>query len=125
VGRTDLRPVLDFETHASALSGAQMIAWARRFNSRVHERLGLFPIFYTYPAFLSVRPDKPIGSGLWLASYSKNDGKDHPFSIPRPWKKVVAHQFTSQGRLPGHAGHIDLSHADSLRSVLAHPVLGL
>jgi lysozyme len=123
--RTDLRPVLDFETGTDVKPEA-LEWWARRFNQVLKEEIGTVPVFYSYPAFIeAIRPHKTIGDGLWLASYSKNDGKDHPFSIPAPWKKVVAHQFTSKWTVAGHDGFIDLSYAPKLRGVLAHPLLGL
>lgn len=123
--RTDLRPVLDFETKANVNPEA-LEWWARRFNQVVKEEIGVVPIFYSYPAFIEeMRPSKPIGDGLWLASYGRNDGKDYPFSVPRPWKKIVAHQFTSNWHVSGHVGSIDLSYAPKLRAVLAHPVLGI
>jgi len=123
--RTDLRPVLDFETFADVKPEA-LDFWARRFNQVVKEDIGVVPVFYSYPDFIhNLRPNKPIGNGLWLASYSKNDGKDHPFEVPAPWKRVVAHQFTSNWHVAGHDGTIDLSYAPKLRGVLAHPLRGL
>lgn len=124
IGRRDLRPVLDFE-HTATINGAQMTAWARLFNQRVKKNLGVLPIFYSYPSFISdMRPSTPIGAGLWLASYGSNDGADHPYGVPAPWHKAIAHQFSSNGRLAGHSGSVDVSHAPSLTPLLAHPVIG-
>lgn len=129
VGRTDLRPVLDFEVNAAHLTAAEKIDWARKFNQRVKKRLGQIPIFYSYAALIHELADafpfeKPIGNGLWLAAYGRNDGTPYPVMTPPPWKKVVAHQFTSRGRLAGHVGTVDYSQAPSLNALLAHPVRG-
>ena len=120
VGRRDLKPILDFETEPGIES------WARTFNHVVRDLTGLIPGFYSYPAFIQqMRPLAPIGNGLWLAAYGRNDGTDHPFDVPEPWRKVIAHQFSSKCHLPGVDGPVDLSHAPRLRGVLAHPILGL
>lgn len=127
VGRRDLRPVLDFETHGAYRTdaGERLTAWARRFNKVVWKKLGVLPLFYSYPAFIQgLEAHQPIGAGLWLASYGRDDGKQHPYSVPAPWKKAVAHQFTSRGRIPGVPGSCDLSSVFKLRPVLAHPVKG-
>lgn len=126
VGRRDLRPVLDFETWNDKLTPAAHVAWARAFNKTVQKQLGVTPIFYSYPSFIEkLKAAVPIGDGLWLASYGANDGKQHPFQIPAPWLHTVAHQFTSNARIAGVSGVVDLSYASRLRGVIAHPVIGL
>lgn len=120
--RRELRPAQDLETGGTA--GVE--AFARAFSKAVARELGCTPLLYSYPAFLSsLRLTRPIGGGLWLASYGRNDGADHGADVPKPWKHWVAHQFTSQGHAPGIAGSVDISHAPRLRPLLAHPVTGL
>lgn len=120
IGRRDLRPVLDYETHPA--DGV----WARNFASTFRRLTGTPVVFYSYPAFIGEMDcGKPVGDGLWLASYSRNDGVEHPYTVPSPWRRAVAHQFTSNGRVAGVPGRVDLSHAPRLRGVLAHPVIGL
>lgn len=120
IGTTDLRPVLDYEVLGSQ---GKDEAWIREFNATVKARLSVGPLFYSYPALIEkLKLSKPVGYGLWLASYAKNDGTEHPFSIPSPWTKVVAHQFSSQCRITGCDGFIDLSKVYQEGSVLAHPV---
>lgn len=121
IGARELRPVLDLETHADE----DLAAWARQWNHTVRRLLDVGPLFYTYPAFaagLNLRT--PIGYGLWLASYGRDDGREHPYTIPRPWRAAVAHQFTSRARLAGAAGYVDLSSAPRLAPLLAHPLRG-
>lgn len=120
--RRELRPAQDLESGGTA--GVE--AFARAFSQAVTRELRCAPLLYSYPAFLAaLRLSRPIGGGLWLASYSRNDGSDHGADVPRPWKHWVAHQFTSRGHAPGIAGTVDLSHAPRLRPLLAHPVTGL
>jgi lysozyme len=125
VGRRDLRPVLDCEV----IDGAplpELEAWARDFVHLVKQSTGVGCLFYSYPSFITgMKLARPVGYGLWLASYGRNDGKEHPYVVPKPWRKAVAHQFTSDGRIPGIAGRADLTHAVRLAPLLAHPVLGL
>jgi lysozyme len=131
VNRTDIRPTLDFET-APPDEG-----WARDWNAVVKKGLGVGPLFYSYPAFIKeMRASKPIGYGLWLASFSVNDGHEHSYLVPKPWKKALIHQYTSNGHVYGEQGRIDI---DSFGydphkfhqtggwnpAILAHPFTGL
>jgi len=99
---------------------------ARLFNGVVHEKLGVWPLFYSYPDFIArMKLAKTIGDGLWLSSYSRNDGTEHPYMVPRPWHKVAPHQFTSAGTLSGVKVRVDLSHTPHpIGSLLAHPLRG-
>lgn len=123
IGTSDLRPVLDFETSSTKHSPAQLDAWAREFNTETKKLLKVMPIFYSYSAYIEMlRPSWPIGAGLWLASYGRNDGAEHPYVVPFPWKGVVAHQFTSQCRITGCSHAVDMSNANKISPLLAHPV---
>ena len=125
VGSRDIKPVLDFETWANDLTPEQHVKWARDFNTEVNKRLGLYPMFYSYPSFIHrLGATKPIGNGLWLADYGVNDGRLHPVSVPAPWKKIALHQYTSNGQLPGVPEKLDLS-SGSAWSILAHPLKAL
>lgn len=123
IGRRDLRPMLDVEdTPAEPF----LSDWSRDWNREVVRRLGVGPLFYSYGPFVAaMRPATPIGYGLVLAAYGRNDGRDYPVEAPAPWRAFVAHQFTSRGRLPGVVGDVDLWHAPRLRPLLARPFTGL
>lgn len=123
----DLRPALDLEVNDRKMPPATLTAWAREFNQEVRRITGVGPVFYSYLSFIQTQlhPAKPIGYGLWLSVFGPDDGHDHPVQAPAPWKRVAAHQFTDKGRIPGVQGTVDLSHAVSLRPLLAHPVKGL
>lgn len=119
VDRRDLRPALDLETPAA---GVDLEVWARAWNRRVRELLGVGPLFYSFPAFITaLRLTRAIGYGLWLAAFGRDDGDEHPFTVPAPWRRAVLHQFTSRARLAGVPGLVDLSNAPTLRPLLAHP----
>lgn len=118
IKRRDLRPVLDFERNDFGLSNAERDAWAHEFSQEFKRITGLFPLYYSYASF--TRFQVPVGAGLWLADYSQ----DNP-PAPAPWKKYVAHQYTSRGRVTGINGFVDLSRAKRLRPLLAHPITGL
>jgi len=120
--RRELRPVQDLESGGTA--GVE--AFARAFSRAVTIALGCTPLLYSYPDFLAeLKLARPIGGGLWLASYGRNDGADHGADVPKPWRGWVAHQYTSRGHASGIAGEVDLSHAPRLRPLLAHPLTGL
>lgn len=120
--RRELRPAQDLE-----IGGTQGVeAFARAFTQELVRLLGVTPLLYSYPAYLAaLNLKRPIGGGLWLASYGRNDGADHGADVPAPWRRWVAHQYTSKGHAPGIAGSVDLSHAPRLRPLLAHPITGL
>lgn len=127
VGRRDLHPVLDLEDDGN-LSSAALHGWARAFLECVHARTGVRALTYSGPSFIAERRwtrTFGTGAGLWLAEYGPNDGRDHGAHVPKPWRRIVAHQYTSVGRIPGVAGHVDLSHASSRRKLLAHGLRGL
>jgi lysozyme len=111
--RPDFRLVLDFEQgHAKTTYGD----WAHRFSKAVHDRLGYYPVFYSYAPYIQeMKLTKPIGNGLWLASYGRDDGSEHPFVVPSPWKSTLMHQFSSRCRVIGCGSFVDLSHAKSLQ----------
>lgn len=121
----DLKPVLDYETKSS-LSPAQVALWIREFNHEIRDGLGVWPIFYSYRALVqSLHLVKPLGGGFWDADYSVNDGHEHSFIVPTPWRRVLAHQFTSRGHVDGVPGDVDISSTANLLSLLAHPVRSL
>lgn len=127
VGRHDLHPVLDLEDDGG-LSSDRLYEWAHDFLQHVHILTGVKALTYSGPAFIEERHwDRSFGTGagLWLADYGPNDGRDHGPHVPRPWRKVVAHQYTSVGSVPGVAGNVDLSHARARRKILARGIRGI
>lgn len=121
LGAKDLRPALDLEHPAST----DLTAWAATFLKTVQAKLGVTPIFYSYSAFIRSNMGGARGLGkypLWLADYSRNDGREHPYSTPPAWKSVLVHQFASTGHVPGIRGNVDLDelHALNFDGLLAH-----
>lgn len=126
--RRDLCPALDLETNDGGLTSRQLLEWVRDFQRTVREKTGVQCLLYSYSAFITEQhwtTTPGTGAGLWLANYGPNDGHDHGAQAPAPWKRLVAHQFTSVGTWPGVTGHVDLSHACTRRAVLAHGLRGL
>lgn len=119
--RRDLRPVLDAEVDP----GHAWVEWTHEWNAAVRDRLGVGPLFYSYPAWITeLQASAPLGYGLWLASYGPDDGHEHGYSVPAPWRKAVLHQFTSRAILPGVHGYCDVSSAARLGPLLARPIAG-
>lgn len=127
VHRRDLHPVLDLEDDGK-LSSASLHSWATAFLEHVHRIAGVKALTYTGPAFVLERnwtTTFGTGAGIWLAEYGPNDGRDHGPHPPHPWHKVVAHQYTSVGKVAGVKGNVDLTHARARRPLLAHGLRGL
>jgi lysozyme len=128
VQRRDLHPVLDLEVNDANLPSLTLHLWARTFLARVHKLSGVRALTYSSPSYIGAQHwprTFGTGAGLWLAEWGPNDGRDHGYHVPSPWRRVAAHQYTSVGTIPGVHGKVDLSHARSRRRVLAHPLLGL
>ncbi len=117
----DLRPALD----AEVAPGREWVDWTREWNRIVRAELGTGPLFYSYPAWLQeLAAPAPLGYGLWLASYGPDDGHEHPYGVPAPWRRAVLHQFTSRAIIAGVHGYCDVSSAPRLGPLLAHPIAG-
>ncbi len=120
----DLLPVLDFETDAPRLSGAAMTQWAARWLELVTAGIGIRPVFYSYPYFITgqMAGAKALaGDKLWLADYGSNDGRRHRQRYSFPHMVQVAHQYTSNGRVGGIIGRVDLNWAESLEPIVYRP----
>jgi GH25 family lysozyme M1 (1,4-beta-N-acetylmuramidase) len=127
LNRTDLRPVLDLEVATPELHNQELVWWCQKWSRYVRDKLGVWPLLYgstSYLANLMGAQSRPILGGLWLASYGRNDGRRYEPTVPRPWKKYVAHQYCSVGHVAGVRGDVDRSYAPRLTPLLAHPVLG-
>src|SRR5262249_35936809 len=48
-----------------------------------------------------MRLSSTVGSGLWLAASARNDGVEHPFTVPAPWRRPLMHRFSSRCRVVG------------------------
>jgi GH25 family lysozyme M1 (1,4-beta-N-acetylmuramidase) len=124
VARRDLHPVLDLEKNDAKLPPVALHLWAKTFLEHVHALTGVRALTYSYEAFIAGQKwSHPFGTGagLWLAEYGPDDGEDHGVTVPPPWRRLAAHQFTSNGKVAGVPGLVDLSHARYRRRVLAHP----
>lgn len=125
IQRRDLRPMLDMERGNPHAAYEQ---WSRDWNKVVKNRLGVGPLFYSNPSYIrGMKVAKPIGYGLFLAAYGRNDGTRYPPIVPYPWSRYAAHQYTSVGKIPGYPHNVDLDYVPTLTKsrVLAHPITGL
>jgi lysozyme len=104
---TQERPCLDLEDGASTHTVGR---WAVEFYRLFKRATGITLLFYSYPSYIaSLGLTVPLGP-LWLASFGRNDGQEHPFLIPRPWTAIAAHQYSSNARVAGVPGRVDISH---------------
>lgn len=87
-------------------------AWALQWCRSVEGLLGVKPLIYSSPAYITERKLKnrpELGEhGLWLASW----GIPTPPPAPAPWDLVAIHQYGvgPSGTIPGVSGEIDLNH---------------
>lgn len=105
--------VLDFEIQNMA-NGA---AWSKRWLDRVYELTRVKPVIYmsNYMAnHLDWNAVASAGYPLWNAyyyAYGTPMGYNPDAPLPErlgPWGKALLYQYTSEGRLPGYNGYLDL-----------------
>jgi lysozyme len=108
---TTLRPCLDLED-PHAPPSVKIAQWAHEFILYVKNHTGLYPIIYGNTYYLQGCSFHKPWAKLWLASYGRNDGKEHPYIIPKPWlkKDLAAHQYSSEAHVAGVEGVVDISH---------------
>lgn len=92
--------VLDWE-----IEHANPVGWCQTFVQRVHDRTGIWPLFYTNGARLNQYDWSPVRNncGTWVAWYGRDPEGNLPIS-----GNYVMHQYTSGGGVPGIAGRVDL-----------------
>lgn len=110
--RGHLRPALDLEEGAGDLSG-----FAQRFIQRLRARTGVQRVLvYSGAAFFRDHIGErwmDASVGLWIAHYGRPPG--HPMYLT---DRVLIHQYSSTGGVPGIAGHVDLNFSIAPRSAL-------
>ncbi len=107
IGQKDLRPAIDAEYGTPDQDAAR---WYQAFAKTLHAELGYKPVFYSFPWYLEQLALSFEPGPLWLASFGRNDGREHPYSVPKPWTKLAAHQYSSNARVAGVTGLVDISH---------------
>jgi hypothetical protein len=82
--------ILDYELTASMNPPADPNAWCLAFVNRVHEKTGVWPLFYTYTSMLQQYGFKDVlkNCGLWLADYRYSPDQDIPNTPP-----YIIHQY--------------------------------
>ena len=91
------------------------VAWAKAWLDYVQSKTGVKPLFYTYTAVLNSYNFSSIANadyGLWVANYGSDAAQG--YSQPNPptspyWKSTAIYQYTSNGRLSGWDGRLDLN----------------
>lgn len=103
-----LLPCLDLEHGTPSV---QVGEWSVEFVKRVREKRGCGTVIYGSGWWLEACGFKTAPGPLWLAAYGRNDGREYPVDrLPKPWKTMAAHQFSSQAHVIGIEGTCDLSH---------------
>lgn len=107
-----LRPALDLEEGSGDLSG-----FAQRFVQRLRARTGTRRVMvYSGSAFFTAHIGErwmDADIGLWIAHYGRAPGSP-AYLTPR----VLMHQYSSTGGVPGIAGNVDLNFSIAPRSAL-------
>lgn len=107
-----LAPALDLES--GDIPVAARGGFARRFLETVHARYPLVVLYASASWLASLQPDTwPYPwDRTWCAAYGNNDGARH--AVSGYGGRIDMHQFTSNGRLPGVSGAVDLDWTDNL-----------
>ena len=106
-------PILDWEADALDLSQT----WAKEWLDIVAEKTEATPVFYGYASNINNTDYSQIASTypLWMASYLDRYAgygfQDDPEQIwdYGNWSDIWGYQYTSEGRISGYDGDLDLS----------------
>jgi GH25 family lysozyme M1 (1,4-beta-N-acetylmuramidase) len=119
-----LRPVLDIEAKANVGTTAQekvyLSQWVRTFQTTIHDRLGVYPLIYTYSSFASTYFESDLSQyDLWIANYNYTPPTTPPASQYLPWSDWDFWQHSSTGSIAGISGNVDLDVFDGTLLELA------
>lgn len=109
LGPNDLPPVLDLEAGGNeGIPAERIVSAALEWVKYVEEHTGKRPIIYTGKYYW----EGEVGASpafadylLWVPNYSA----EWPL-VPDPWQTWAFFQHTSEGRVPGVAGNVDMNH---------------
>lgn len=101
--------VLDWESYQNGAWGNGN--WVREFVRRGHTLTGVWPMVYVQAsAIWQIPSDVRANCGLWVTQYASNAATGWQ---TRPWRYgaygEAMRQYTSNGRLPGYNGPLDLN----------------
>lgn len=108
-GVKTIAPVLDIEENKENLTPSQLVEWTHAFVNEVKNLTGMDVMIYTYPNFWLDEMGNTTEFShlpLWIASYNN---KTHPGDIPGGWETWTFWQYTSEGKVDGYGGKIDLN----------------
>ena len=107
---------LDWERNENAVFGtANSINWVYRWMKRIHDKCGVWPLFYCQQSEVLARDWAPVAAncGLWLAQYAVGTSAGYnPYlqhGALRAWGAPAIWQYTSGGQLSGYSGRLDLN----------------
>jgi len=105
-------PILDFEADAQSLP----VSWPREWLDIVARETGSTPFFYCYASYLNSRDHSELTKyPLWMASYLNRYMGGGWVADPvntwdtGSWENMTMYQYTSEGRVAGYDGDLDLS----------------
>ena len=101
--------ILDWEEKQNQDWGST--SWSTCFVKRVQADTGIMPMVYVQAsATWQVSGARAAGAGLWLARYANMNATDYQAN---PWllgaKGEAMLQYSSNGRIPGYSGAVDLN----------------
>ena len=101
----DLLPVVDVEVPGVTMNDVAA------FVTELRHELGVRPVIYTFPAF--AHWTSTFGCKLWIANFNVKAP-----TIPPPWTKQTAWQFSSTAHVPGVARLCDVDTTQSIEELI-------
>jgi len=98
--------VLDLETNAAKLTKDEVLAWIKAFFKALEAAGHKDYMLYSYEPFLKANLPDNHGLGnipLWIAAYTNKP------NIPKGWKNYKLWQYSSEGKVAGINGNVDLN----------------
>lgn len=107
--------VLDWESYQNKAFNKNMVAWCKAWLDRVYELTGVRPLIYMSQSVTNSYNWSSIASdyGLWVAAYGSNAAagyrETYGYGRTGAWKYPAIFQYTSNGKLAGWDGRLDLN----------------
>ncbi|MFT8636486.1 MAG: GH25 family lysozyme [Pseudoclavibacter sp.] len=112
--------VLDFEGAYATLDRA--IGWAQEMRAlHPSSELAIYMSSSVANGPINFQPVRNQAVSLCVANYGLNDGRYHGWPSTPAWGSVIAHQWTSVGRVPGISGDVDLDVTSGTRPTTTVP----
>ena len=107
--------VLDWERYQNSAYNKNMVAYCKAWLDRIYEKTGVRPLIYMSQSVTNAYDWSSVAKnyGLWVARYADNAATGYKntsaYGKVGAWEYPAIFQYTSNGKLSGWSGRLDLN----------------